>query len=308
MDKINKTSMPVVSVIIPSYNHARYIDEAIDSAINQDYKGFIEIIVIDDASTDSSKNILANRGMLEKENRSLVIIFKDINSGINNSIDRGINLAKGSYIQILASDDAMCLNKISEQLAYIEENKFDCVYSRGYYLNGSNREISLDKFRKSYLNGHAYKYVSVQDWGAPLAQSGLFKKEVLFELSSIRHRYKSDDWAMQIMLFKNYKVGYLDLPLFYYRIHSDNTFSKYNYTFPMRLDVILNIVDERWRLEALSNIFHSQSECLLSDKKLSHAFKFLLISLIFRPQIKHLKAIIKILTPKALLDLKRFLK
>ena len=271
--------MITVSVVIPSYNHARYIEETLFSCLDQDYKGFIEIIIVDDSSTDNTKDILSVLDFSSYINRSVSIIYKEKNQGLNDSLDRGLSIAKGKYIQLIASDDVLCLDKISKQVEFLEEYNYDCVYSRGFvYIDGISNETYLEKFKEMYLLGRGLEFVSTKDWGGPLGQSALYKLDLLLDVRKITADYKSDDWAMLIVIFEKYSIGYYDEPLFYYRQHGDNSYSKYWQTFPMRIDVASRLVDEKYRLQSLSNILLSHADYLSSDKKTVDSFKFLAAS------------------------------
>ena len=268
-----------VSVVIPSYNHSQYIEETLISCLEQDYEGFIEIFIIDDCSTDTTKEILSVLDFSKYKNRKVSIVYKEKNKGINDSINIGLSTAKGKYVQILASDDVLCLNKISTQVDFLEEHDCDCVYSRGFiYSKDSCKEYYLEDFKKMLSLDRGLEFVSTKDWGGPLTQSGLFKLDLLLKIQDIRASYKSDDWAMLISIFKTYKPGYYDEPLFYYRQHDDNTYSKYWLTLPMRVDVASRLIDNEYKLKALSNICLSHSEYLIADDKKFDSFKFLIAS------------------------------
>lgn len=274
--------MQTVSIIIPSYNHAIYIEETIESCLNQDYKGFIEVIVVDDASTDATKEILSRKNFHTVSNRSVNIIYKDFNKGINDSISQALAMVKGSYVQIVASDDILCTSKIRKQVEFLENSSYDSVYSRGFILEkDSCHEYYLNDFKKAIEQGKALEFVSTKDWGLPLTQSGLFKKKVLLDLQKVRVEYKSDDWAMLICIFNKHNPGYYDEPLIIYRLHPDNSHKEYWSTLPMRIDVICRLVDVQFRSKAISNILLSQSDYLSSDKKRIDSLKFFLASTMF---------------------------
>jgi glycosyltransferase involved in cell wall biosynthesis len=94
--------LPLVSIIIPCYNSERFIEEAINSAINQTYKN-IEVIVINDCSTDKSLDIITSFSSKIHIENFLV------NQGVQRARNRGIELAKGEYIKFLDSDDVLFL-------------------------------------------------------------------------------------------------------------------------------------------------------------------------------------------------------
>lgn len=106
----------LVSVIIPSYNHEKYIEKCIMSVINQTYKN-LEILVMDDNSKDNSKKILKNI----KDSR-LKVYYSNKNKGTVRTINELTKKCKGEYIAIIGSDDIWEKNKISKQVSYLEKN------------------------------------------------------------------------------------------------------------------------------------------------------------------------------------------
>ena len=112
----------LVSVIIPNYNYAEYLRESIDSVLNQDYQA-IEIIVVDDGSTDESLEILRSYG-------SQIKIIEITNSGAPTARNFGLMIAQGHYIAYLDADDYWIKTKISSQVKRLLETKADLVYCK----------------------------------------------------------------------------------------------------------------------------------------------------------------------------------
>jgi glycosyltransferase involved in cell wall biosynthesis len=110
----------LVSIIIPCYNAEKWIREAIDSCLNQTYPN-IEIIVIDDGSTDRSLEFIKNYG-------NKIIWKTGENRGGNHARNRGFSLSRGEYIQFLDADDYILPEKITRQVNFLEENNADVVY------------------------------------------------------------------------------------------------------------------------------------------------------------------------------------
>ncbi len=110
----------LVSVIIPCYNKSKWIRAAIDSCLNQTYP-HIEIIVIDDGSTDNSLEIIKSYG-------DKLIWENGRNRGANYARNRGFALSKGEYIQYLDADDYLLPEKIEKQIHFLESTKADLVY------------------------------------------------------------------------------------------------------------------------------------------------------------------------------------
>jgi len=115
---------PLVSIIIPCYNTEKYIAEAIESALNQTYQN-IEVIVVDDGSTDASVEIIQSFGDRLKFD---IIEHKGACAARN----LGLSMSQGDYIQFLDADDVLVKEKIEIQLPYLLENKADLVFCKGY--------------------------------------------------------------------------------------------------------------------------------------------------------------------------------
>ncbi len=118
---------PLVSVVIPCYNHELFVQEAIQSIINQTYKDW-EVIVVDNASTDNTSEVMAK--YLERGQISYVV--NDKNYERSYSRNRGIQMAKGDYISLLDSDDVLYPDCLQKAAAFIASNPgtafFHCLY------------------------------------------------------------------------------------------------------------------------------------------------------------------------------------
>lgn len=110
-----QTTNPVISVIIPFYNAASYIKEAVESVLNQDFAQ-VEVIAVDDGSTDNSAEVV------KAINDPRVSVVHQANAGASVARNHGVKLAKGNYICFLDADDFWVPNKLSLQMAEIEKN------------------------------------------------------------------------------------------------------------------------------------------------------------------------------------------
>jgi len=125
-----------ISVIIPSYNHSKFLKKAIDSVLNQTYQDF-ELIILDDCSTDSSAKIINSY----KDER-IRKYFNEKNNGAVNTLNQLIDLASGEYIALLNSDDFWSNDKLEKQLAYLEENKeVAACFTWADFVNENNKII-----------------------------------------------------------------------------------------------------------------------------------------------------------------------
>ncbi len=142
--RLNNSKVPKISVIIPTYNKEKYLNECLDSVINQTLKE-IEIICVNDGSTDNSLTILKE---YEKKDKRIKIINQE-NSGVAIARNRAMDISKGEFIAFLDSDDKIINDNSLENLYYAAVNN-NVLISGGnsnYYLNGKKIK-KLDHFKK----------------------------------------------------------------------------------------------------------------------------------------------------------------
>jgi len=123
---------PLLTVVITSYNHASYITNALESVLNQSYQP-IEIIVIDDGSTDHSVSLI------KKYESRFKIIFQE-NKGVVHARNLGLKMAQGKYIAFVDSDDVLALDRFEKQVALLEkQDKLALVYSNAAIIDENNK-------------------------------------------------------------------------------------------------------------------------------------------------------------------------
>jgi glycosyltransferase involved in cell wall biosynthesis len=225
---------PKVSIIIPNYNHVQYLEERIESVLNQTYQNF-EIILLDDSSTDSSLEILSRY-----ESHAKVSHF-EVNQQNSGSVFKqwvkGIKLAKGEYIWIAESDDVAHFEFLEETSFFLNQNtEFALVFC--YSIEIDNKSLETGKFlgpikeKKDFIIS-----------GKRLVAKNLISKLVIGNASSVLFRksaFKYVDFD-RLIKFNNtgdrytyIKMGlnsplyYLNKPLNFYRNHSQNTTKKNN--------------------------------------------------------------------------------
>jgi len=127
----------LISVIIPAYNAEKYIRQAVDSALNQTYKGEYEVIVVDDASTDNTVDMLSRYGYTDVQ---LSILTHNTNRGPAYALNTGINKAKGKWIKWLSADDEMLPNCL-ETLARNATDNNTIYYTNYHIINQLGKKI-----------------------------------------------------------------------------------------------------------------------------------------------------------------------
>ena len=180
---------PLVSVIIPNYNHARYLEQRLDSVFGQTYLNF-EVIILDDCSTDNSMEVI-NR---YKENPHLSqIVVNETNSGsVFKQWDKGINLAKGELIWIAESDDYCELNILEELVkAYTAKPNVVVAFCQ-YVIFSEDYKIKPKEHKTRYYKGKDYicnrliRYCEIRN-----ASGVIFSKEAYNHISKEYMTYKS---------------------------------------------------------------------------------------------------------------------
>ncbi|MFV8464648.1 glycosyltransferase family 2 protein [Flavobacterium sp. LB1P62] len=224
---------PLVSIIVPNYNHYNYLKERLESIFNQTYSNF-ELILLDDCSTDKSQGILLEYAENPKVSHC---IFNETNSG-NTFIqwNKGLVLAKGDYIWIAESDDFCELNFLEELiqplikddeivLSYCQSKRVDeFSIHTGDWLNHT---ASLDKtfFLKNFiLNGNDFieRFLIYRNV-IPNASGVVFRKKnavYLGELETDSFLRYCGDWLFYVKLITNNKVAFISASLNSYRYHS----------------------------------------------------------------------------------------
>lgn len=215
---------PLISVIIPNYNHARYLDERIQSVLKQTYQNF-EVIFLDDKSTDNSLEVINKY----KDNPHVAkIIVNEQNSGSPFiQWDRGLGLAKGELIWIAESDDS-CEVTFLEKLVKEHIDKNNVVTfckSQRMDENSLKYETFHNEIKRGNWDGKFFiqeflgKYNIIMN-----ASSAIFNKNIALAIDSQYKSFKgSGDWLFWIEIVQNGSISYIDESLNFFRKHSANT-------------------------------------------------------------------------------------
>lgn len=209
----------LVSIIIPCYNAEAWLAETIESCLQQTYPN-VEVIVIDDCSTDRSADILHtydNRIQWERQ---------PTNQGGNAARNRGFALSKGDYIQWLDADDLILPEKIERQVSFLETNDYDAVYgdwqAKYHYPDGQSRlsDVMIPGAQTDILES------LLADWWTAVA-SLLYRREALERAPSwsegIDNLLNADDRPYMLSLaMSGVRIGYQPGCYSIYRRHSNS--------------------------------------------------------------------------------------
>jgi glycosyltransferase involved in cell wall biosynthesis len=192
----------MVSLIITTFNYAKYVERAIRSALDQSLTaGQFEVIVVNDASTDETVSILENYS-------SDVRIFNlETNLGLAGARNFGIKKAKGQFIVFLDADDYLHKETLRMQKLFLEENNSLDAVSVDYYL--------VDE------RGKHIEHVSAIE--KPIACGIMFRKDFLYNIGLYDEGFRArEEEDLRIRWNERYNIYNVILPLYRYRMHENN--------------------------------------------------------------------------------------
>jgi len=241
---------PKISVIMPAYNHEKYIGEAIESVLNQSFEDF-EFVIINDGSTDRTDEVIRSYG-----DRRIKYYVQE-NMDAFNALNRGLSLAKGRYIAILNSDDVYHRERLSFLCDAIERHKACFLITNVSLINETSDPLEdPSNIFVTWLN----RLLSVYDQTRSLEQTFLlgniavttsnffFSSDVMKEIGVFKPFRYSHDYEYALRAFFKYQDKFLyfrKIQYLSYRIHDNNTIIK-NITEVNKegLIILLNIIPE----------------------------------------------------------------
>lgn len=202
----------IFSIIITSFNYGSFIEEAINSAITQDFDGEYEVIVVDDNSTDNTASIL------DAYDDDIVRVNNSVNKGIEVSSNNGIKIAKGKYVVRLDADDY--ISNIFLSSVYQDLNPKDTFYYSGYFKVSQTSEIL------STVQLLDFNVEEIKCRGDFLASGTVYLKQTLYEVglyneSNINCGLENYDLILAL-ISKGFTGKYINKILFSYRRHGKN--------------------------------------------------------------------------------------
>lgn len=214
-------NQPLVSIVIITMNHEKFIEQACISAISQTYPN-IEIVFLDNNSNDKTFEI-ANK-VLSQSTIKHTILRNSESFGISKNLNILVSNASGEFISILSGDDWYTEDNISEKVKYFKENpSIDFVLTDGYkyYQDEDKFTDAYRKKEKDYILQNINYFFHENVTGNKTANVGTFvKKEILIKYP-FDENVNTEDWDMNLRLIsKGFKLGFINKKLFYYRIVS----------------------------------------------------------------------------------------
>lgn len=210
---------PLVSVVIPCYNHEQFVQDCIQSVIDQTYEN-IELIIIDDGSKDGSVEKIQEMMGLCKERFTRFEFRARPNKGLSATLNEAIELSKGKYFCGLASDDLIIEEKIKLQVDFMEKNEdVSALFGSADYIDELNNVKKLNKlknqqyqFDKIFLNECLF-----------FAPTQMMRLDILRAVGGYDPEILVEDWYMWLKMAENGKVYCLSETLAKYRVHENNS-------------------------------------------------------------------------------------
>ncbi len=214
---------PLVTVGIPLYNHENYIRQCVESVLDQSYKN-IQVIVIDDGSSDSSFAVLQELAT-ERCDERLEISSRE-NRGMCNTLNEIAVAARGKYISMLGSDDYWMPNKIADQVEYLEcRPEYVLVHSGSIKVDSEGREIKKLDYSKKENTGWLFEAMIYRRGGIN-TPSHLYRTSVYEKIGYYDPQFTFEDADFWLRLTKDFDVGYIDKDHTFYRWHGQNLSSR----------------------------------------------------------------------------------
>lgn len=213
--------MPQITVLMSVYNGLPYLQESINSILNQSFKDF-EFIIIEDCSSDTSLEVLKSYA---KKDRRIRLIKNTENKGLGANLKKGVELAKGDYIARMDDDDISLPHRLQTQLDFAQANpEIDIIGSFATDINEKGDDIGLRKMPTSHED--IIKYI----WTCPIIHpTALIKKESLLKAGSYGDEKRRQDYALWFRCAKHsLKFANIPEPLLKYRF-ADEYFKKNNF-------------------------------------------------------------------------------
>jgi glycosyltransferase involved in cell wall biosynthesis len=235
-ETVSPAVMPTVSVIVPNYNHERYLRRRIESVLCQTYRDF-EVILLDDCSTDKSRSILS--GYVSEPRVRLA--FNEKNSGSTfRQWNKGMRMARGRYVWIAESDDYADPGFLTRMVRILEEQtEVTFAYCRSWMIGEENERLGFSDWYLDDLHVDRWTADFVADGieecrrffvlanPVPNASAVLLRKQVYEKVGGADERFRiCGDYNLWAAMALGGKIAYVAEPMNYFRSHRESVRSR----------------------------------------------------------------------------------
>ena len=211
---MSSNNSPEISVIMSVYNAEAFLEEAIQSILDQTFKNF-EFIIIDDASTDHSLEIISSF-----DDERIVFIRNEKNLGLTKSLNKAISYARGKYIARMDADDISVLERLEKQVGLMESNPHIDICGTWYETFGIKEYIQKLPITHEEIKASLLFF-------SPIAHPSVLMKKSIFDTYSYPQEFlKAQDYALWTLLIDKYTFENIPEPLLKYRMHIEQITEK----------------------------------------------------------------------------------
>lgn len=228
-----------LSVLLVTYNHAEYVEEAINGVLMQDIDEPFEIVVADDGSTDETLTILR---LAASNNPEIHFRFLDssTNRGITRNYQRAFSACNGDYVAVLEGDDYWVRpSKLSEQRDFLDGHRECDLCSANYYVYDENRS----QFTPRIAVGPGHVVFGARELIADNVVGNfstcMYRVAALKRIPPAFYEIRSYDWAINICIGRYGLIGFLKEPMSVYRIHDRGAWSLLSHTAKLKIQLEL---------------------------------------------------------------------
>lgn len=207
-------TFPKISVLLPAYNAEKYLNQAIESILNQTLEDF-ELLIIDDASTDHTATIIASY-----QDPRIRVIRNPTNLGLTKSLNLGLHQSQGNFIARLDADDISLPQRLAQQIYFLEQHpETVLVGSLSKLINGAGETFD---YQKSPTDPEIIKFSLL--FGNPITHSSIFfRKKPILEMGGYNERFRyAQDFELYSRLVTKYQLTVLPELLVKYRSHDQS--------------------------------------------------------------------------------------
>ncbi len=213
---------PLVSIVVVSYNQARYIPQILDSLKSQTYTNW-ELIVADDCSPDHSVEVFQN--WLQENSVNAQKIFHTSNTGLSTVLNEALELCNGEYVKFIAADDYLHAEYLEKAVECLQEKgkEYGMVFTDTFCVDENSRplpdladynklgNVPPEEFRKDLLKGNCIAALTV-----------LMRTNVVKETGKYDSKLIVEDYFRWLKISEKYFIAYLPEKLAFYRLHEEN--------------------------------------------------------------------------------------
>ncbi|GGA38845.1 glycosyltransferase family 2 protein [Dyella nitratireducens] len=219
---------PLVSVLIPAYNHERFVERCLDSVLEDPYPAK-EIVIIDDGSTDRTGERIAEWAARYARQLRVEYVRHDENRGIAATLNELAARAHGEFLRLGASDDYLLPGGLAAQVNYLQQHPRKravvgdsiVVDQYGNKLHDSGMRDLHGADKRLYSSDEGIRRAVISQWaiGGPVA---LLRKSALETVDRWTEGLRIDDWDFFLRLAARDALGFIDMPVCAYRLHGNN--------------------------------------------------------------------------------------